>query len=65
MQCPVCGEIMTAEQDDFRHEWERITYRCHLCDRDFTRIIRFKTQSSMVESDTWEDFDEKELEKDA
>jgi len=54
VNCPKCSGGLEVLDDDLRGEWERITYYCKACDRKFSRLITFKTQSSMTESDEWE-----------
>lgn len=54
MYCPECDNHLEVEEDDYRSEWEQITYYCSKCDKIFIRKITFKCQSSMVESDEWE-----------
>jgi len=51
MECPVCGLHLTVEDDDCRQEWERIIYSCKRCGNTFSRLIKYKCQSSMVDSD--------------
>jgi len=53
VNCPDCGGELTVLTDDLRQEWERITYLCGGCDVEHERLIIFKTQSRMIESDEW------------
>lgn len=58
MNCPKCGEQFTDfPETDLRQEWRRKEYFCHNCDRTFTLLTVFKTQSSLVDSQEWEDYD--------
>mgnify|MGYP005820582417 CR=1 FL=1 len=57
MDCPKCGTRTTIESDDGRQEWRRILYRCEECDRSYSRLITYKAQSPMVQSDNWEDYE--------
>lgn len=52
--CPECGEELTHHSMDSRQEWTRIEYICKKCNKLFSRLITYKTQSSMVLSDEWE-----------
>lgn len=54
MTCPKCCSSMRVDDVDHRQEWERITYFCELCNAERLRLVSFKTQSSMVESDEWD-----------
>lgn len=45
---------MEIVSTDDRQEWCRIIYYCAKCDKDYSRLITRKLQSSMVESDEWE-----------
>lgn len=57
VSCPVCSGELKVLEDDYRSEWERITYLCGKCDVEYTRLITFQTQSRMVASDEWEDLE--------
>jgi len=58
MNCPDCCANMEIVSTDDRQEWCRIIYYCSNCDKDYSRLITRKLQSSMVESDEWENEDE-------
>lgn len=60
MNCPVCSELMERTHTDPRGEWTRITYFCESCDSPYCRLITYKTQSSMVDNDEWEDLPEED-----
>jgi len=53
--CPVCGSRIPCEDIDSRGEWCRCNFHCGDCDRYFSKLVTFKTQSEEVESETWED----------
>ena len=55
MNCPECGEELEEVEVDGRQEWRRTTYYCSECDEEFSRLVTYKIQSQMVESDEWED----------
>lgn len=54
INCPECSGNLEVVNDDLRQEWERITYYCLKCKKEYSRLITFKCQSSLVESDEWE-----------
>lgn len=58
VNCPKCNGKLDVMTDDLRGEWERITYYCEECNREYDRLITFKEQSGMIKSDEWELEDE-------
>jgi transposase-like protein len=54
VNCPRCGGDLRVEDDDVRGEWERITYYCPECKRDFERKIEYD-QGGMTTADYWID----------
>ncbi len=61
MECPECNEELILQNTDSRQEWCEEEYYCDGCDKTFTRRMEFKTQSSLIESDTLYDEDSKEV----
>lgn len=55
MNCPKCGSSLEETEVDSRHEWVRFQYWCPHCGAEPTRKLTYQTQSTMVESDEWED----------
>lgn len=57
MNCPKCGErFENSPETDSRSEWTREEYFCHNCDRDFVLLTVFKEQSTLIENQSWEDY---------
>jgi len=54
MECPVCDEELIQTETDSRQEWTRESYSCDNCKNDFTLLTTFKTQSSLIHSQEWE-----------
>lgn len=57
MNCPECCTDMEIVSTDDRQEWCRTIYYCQECNKDYSRLITRKQQSSMIESDEWEDYE--------
>lgn len=54
VNCPRCGGDLDVLDDDVRGEWERITYYCPECKREFERKIEYD-QGGMTTADYWID----------
>jgi len=61
--CPEieCDGQLELQNTDSRQEWSEEEYECNECHKTFFRKIAFKTQSSLVESDTLYDENYKEV----